>query len=330
MEINESNYEVHYLDYLEGNLADEQSVQLLAFLAQHPDLRIDESPLPALDPEATITLAENYKDQLKQVFFQSEEINDHTISQFLIAETEGLLSVSQQVELQFYLDQRPELLREQKLYTLAHLTPCTHTTYDHKHQLRKNSTRYFIPLFAAAASIVLVILLLPTTNQKNTIVKHISPVKTTQKNEIKKKIPSVNKDKYIQSPYPQQTTETREDTSETTKPSPAPILFQEIQLTALPSPEAEKSETVYLEEKQLKKEDSLLSQTSEITVAHVSNDYPIAREFSSMNNPIAPITNRISRAINREIDFRTAKPQNNQSGGLYVKIGKISFSQRQY
>jgi hypothetical protein len=50
--------------------------------------------------------------------------------------------------------------------------------------------------------------------------------------------------------------------------------------------------------------------------------------FQDMNNPIKPITNRLSDVVKQEVDFRMAKATEKTPGGFYLKIGKLEISHR--
>jgi hypothetical protein len=50
--------------------------------------------------------------------------------------------------------------------------------------------------------------------------------------------------------------------------------------------------------------------------------------FNEMENPIVPITNKLSNLIKTDVDFRTAKPTKKHSGGIYIKVGKFVFSRQ--
>ena len=44
--INIFNYEAYYLDYLEGNISEEDAAVLLDFLDKHPELKMEDEELP--------------------------------------------------------------------------------------------------------------------------------------------------------------------------------------------------------------------------------------------------------------------------------------------
>ena len=48
--------------------------------------------------------------------------------------------------------------------------------------------------------------------------------------------------------------------------------------------------------------------------------------FNQMQNPIIPITSKLSELVKKDVDFRTAKATSKHSGGFYIKIGKLVIS----
>jgi hypothetical protein len=59
------------------------------------------------------------------------------------------------------------------------------------------------------------------------------------------------------------------------------------------------------------------------------SDYAVLG-IQDMNNPIKPITNRIGDLVKQDVDFRTAKTTEKNSGGFYIKIGKFELSHKKH
>jgi hypothetical protein len=53
--ITRENYEIYYLDYLEGNLSDKKTDELLLFLEENTDLKVDETAMPTIYEEQEYT-----------------------------------------------------------------------------------------------------------------------------------------------------------------------------------------------------------------------------------------------------------------------------------
>lgn len=102
MKINKNNYEAFLLDYIEGNLSAELSVELMLFLENHPELEIDLNDFDIISSNENENITFNDKQKLKRKEFI---INDDVIESLIISlvngdlskeETDKLLKVIQQ------------------------------------------------------------------------------------------------------------------------------------------------------------------------------------------------------------------------------------------
>ncbi len=117
MEINLHNYEAFFLDYKEGNLDAAQEQELLAFLEQYPQLKVEldsyedpDSYREVLEPEIVF---EN-KPSLKKI-----ELSDEAI----IAYVEGVADHKTKVEVEKRAAENSAFRREVKLYENTVLVP---------------------------------------------------------------------------------------------------------------------------------------------------------------------------------------------------------------
>lgn len=123
MGIDRSNYEVYFLDYLDGSLAEELRPEFDAFLAANPDLAdeltqvkyaMEELDLPVTSaPEEVF----EFKSELKKVQGVSPEIEN-----LLLKELEGDLSTSDKSILDNALNSDPEVRREKQRLALTKLS----------------------------------------------------------------------------------------------------------------------------------------------------------------------------------------------------------------
>ena len=100
MQIDRSNYEIWFIDWLDGNLNRMQVDQLKLFLSENPDLREEFNDLTPVNI-VPYDISFPYKNQLKK------SASDIPISQFeylCVAFLENDLSVSQQTELKEIID----------------------------------------------------------------------------------------------------------------------------------------------------------------------------------------------------------------------------------
>ena len=91
------NYEAFYLDFLEGNLSEEDHALFLLFLEENPELKVVDEDLPALELEQPF-MDDTFKNSLKQPLL-SEKITNLNYEYFLISQAEGLLSEEKENEI---------------------------------------------------------------------------------------------------------------------------------------------------------------------------------------------------------------------------------------
>jgi hypothetical protein len=316
------NYEAFYLDFLEGNLNEEETALFLAFMEAHPELRLEDETIVTLD-DKFVALDQTVKDNLKQVSFNETAISFNTIEQFLIAQTEGLLSENKNAELNVFLAQHPLLLQDQRVYAHTKMNADLSIVYADKSSLKQARRVVLWPIlsFAAAASVAVFFFLENPVNQfaqtvgrsaKMGIKTRKTPVRIHHSNAVS----DTNRRPNNQSVF---TAEHLENQSRLGSKSAVlaanePIHLHVKQIKRLPIRETE-------------------NDIEEQTFAHVINASPVAAiasnyGFQDMKNPIKPITNRLSDVVKKEVDFRTAKATEKTPGGFYLKIGKLEISHK--
>lgn len=320
------NYEAFYLDYLEGNLSEEDAALLLDFFDHHPELRLEEEMLPSFETNLP-TLDQDFKAGLKQVDLVQDPITAENAETFIIAETEGLLSPDRSTELSDLLKDRKELQDLRKIYAAARLKPDLFIQYADKSGLKRKGTIVLWPYisFAVAASVAAFFFFIQPATElpigKNNV-------------EFAENDPT---DLYGQGKDPGKVTESPQSI-----PNNAGTSVYQVAAVNETSSGVNKTPRSYsvsnLEKKgaaplQL---DAIDLEIIENTVAqntyderHQHTDYAILG-INDMNNPIKPVTNRLSDAIKQEVDFRTAKTTEKNSGGFYLKIGKFELSHKKH
>ncbi len=177
--INIHNYEAYLLDYLENNLSDNQQIELLVFLENHPELNIDLNDLSNNTLVCDDSIVFEDKNKLKQI----------AIENLMIAEMEGVSSEKNQQELKLFLDEQPALQKDFDLYKKTVLIP-SKIIFSDKESLRKEKpTRLIYWWMSSAAAIILALFILKifsTSEINNTeqiveaVVKDSIPNKTTE------------------------------------------------------------------------------------------------------------------------------------------------------
>lgn len=181
MEINKTNYEIWFIDWLDGNLSDAQVEQLNRFLNGNPDLKEEFEEL-GRDSMHFVSAYDSfpYKEQLKK------SPSDITLSQFeylCVAYLENDLSVSQQTELIEIINLDTDKKRIFKLIQKTRISASA-ITYKHKSLMLKRTAAQKIirlSLIGLSAAAVLVFIIInyiliprntsdPISNQAQSIV----------------------------------------------------------------------------------------------------------------------------------------------------------------
>ena len=336
--INTANYEAFYLDYLEGNLGEAETVLLLAFLEEHPHLALEDEMLTYLPEEDFTGLDPQAKAQLKYPD-TTQRITADNIEVFLTASVEKQLSPEKTRELQAFLGANPLFLHDLDLYKKSVLQPDLSVRFPAKRSLKKGGR--IIPMylsFAAAASVALVF---GWVNYNSN-----SPEGTTTQvadgNKPQTVIKPVQKGtqpaSFVSSGTPVQMAKETGVTGIETVEKISDIK-EEINVVSVPFKEKEKESYTKLKPKKVH-DVSPRRLFREIDVPHLADVTPPDPDNPSVNfamvgvdqmkNPIKPITNRIGEVLKQEVDFRTSKAARKKSGGFYLKIGKFELSRKVY
>jgi hypothetical protein len=351
--INIFNYEEFYLDFLEGNLNTADSARFFAFLEANPQLRLENENLPILEKSA-IDLDTSFKLNLKQneayhIDFHSDTITPENQESFMIADAERILSPKKQLELDEYIGQNHALIHLRNMYASLHLKPDKKLVFKEKSSLKKKKTIPLWPFISIAASCAFLLLIWnPSSRLKSE--KNISKIEvndTIQQTKRSEKAIQKNKTKNQQKdslPSEEFKANYLKDNAEQNIPliSSDKKLFAQENVAVQKS--SQKFDEIYLlkliPSKEIRYQASDLAlvernnSVEQPTLSTLSNqdfsaDYAML-SFDEMNNPIRPITNKLSAVVNQEVDFRAAKATEKRSGGFYLKLGKIEISHRNF
>ena len=164
MMINRDNYESWFLDYLEGNLDQEQMEMVRRFKIEHPDLADEAeelSPILKADPVPVYP----GKHLLKK------EVYDDPVhfEQSAIAAMEGELSEEELPQFQNWLDKNPDRKKFMKEFEQCRLVPDKKITFPGKNRLKKKSIWMsgWTQAAAVAAIALLVLLTFLPESRKN-------------------------------------------------------------------------------------------------------------------------------------------------------------------
>nr|WP_321353796.1 hypothetical protein [uncultured Draconibacterium sp.] len=170
-EINRTNYEAYFIDYLEGNLDEGMIDSFIAFLKANPDLKKElelYEPI-SLEPEK---VAFSNKAELYKSNFDNEEAFDNAA----IALLEDDLSKKEKQEFETYLASHPEKKKQAALFEKTILTADESIVFANKKKLYKKATGKTILLWTSrvAAVLILGLVIFNLVNRNNTVEENTS------------------------------------------------------------------------------------------------------------------------------------------------------------
>ncbi len=157
--ININNYEEFFIDYLDGNLSEEEIFALEDFLVRYPDLREELEGLEnsSLSPE-NIFFPD--PENLKQIDL-SLPVNSENFDFFSIAALEGDLNEEQKTAFNEYLKDNPEKGKDHQIIANTYLDKDEKLIYNEKNNLKRSVfvvyKREFMSVAAIAAGIALLL-----------------------------------------------------------------------------------------------------------------------------------------------------------------------------
>jgi hypothetical protein len=323
--INIDNYESFYLDFLEGNLNENDIALLFAFLDSNPDLKIEDSELISINAHDSIQLDDLTKSLLKFPGLD-EVITTNNIEYFLIAAVENQLSDDKQGELQEFLAINTAFLVDLEYYKKSYLNADTAIIFNEKNKLKKG---IIIPMYArflaAAAGIALLFSLLNLNSSEST--PNVAIIKKKDEKTLPKtKLIAPSTSIQIARVGDQEAVDLIENGKQ--------------KLNENSSKESALSKTENIQALEFKSIEKLNSQSlmNDVAVTYIkpfsqpkleeNNESTFA--LVEMKNPIKPITNRIGEAINQQVDFKTSKAAKKKPGGFLLKVGKFEISRKVY
>ena len=302
------NYEIYYLDYLDGNLSEELSEALRLFLMHHPDLVIEETDV-RLNPEE-IDYAN--KAELK-VWDEDEVITLNNVELFTIAAEEKLLSTTKQIELSRFTQEHSALQNELSYYTLTKLQPNLNWVYTDKNKLKRKNTIALWPWFSAAAVVILLFSITSLFDTNNANVRYTKSnevdlfISSELEEEIQWKSNRVAEQKGSSFIEKQRVNDINRSAKGKVKQQKRkfPVAIEKL-------PVRQNTQKVSLP--------TVLVEPQEI-ILKLASGLPKTEPLNSMNNPIWAVTNLVGAVTNKDVDFRTAKETEENTGGFHIKFG---------
>jgi hypothetical protein len=135
--INRNNYEIYFLDYLEGNLSPELRKEMELFLIKNPDLKeeLDGLEDATLPDDKIVFEAKQVLKNLSLVFRPERFITD---DEYLIAKIEDDLTDQEENDFELYLKQNPQVQNDYSLFLLSKLEADQSLIFENKSLLYRN------------------------------------------------------------------------------------------------------------------------------------------------------------------------------------------------
>lgn len=200
MTITRDNYEPFFLDFLEGNLEEDQIDQFLDFLELNPDLKEELQLLENMTlPEEQVIFSGK-----ERLYKSSDDVKSVTESK-MIAYLEGDLDSNERKSFESWLAGHPELKKEYEFFSKTRLIPDPTVKYPEKRNLYRKSGNKIILTWVVRAAAVIVLLwginsLFQTENTKPLQNESQEVVSLTPKKESAKQVDSEKKNSKIEIP----------------------------------------------------------------------------------------------------------------------------------
>ncbi len=153
MKITRDNYEPFFMDFLDGNLEEDQINQFLDFLEQNPDLKSELQLVGKLKlPEEKIVFSG--KQELYKNDSEEQSLFDHEAVAYL----EGDLNSEERTAFEAYLAAHPEMQKEYNRFAKTRLAADSGITFPNKQRLyRKSGSVLFLNRVARAAAVLVLL-----------------------------------------------------------------------------------------------------------------------------------------------------------------------------
>jgi len=336
-QIDNSNYEAFYLDYLEGNLSGDALAAFEAFMAAHPEL--------ALEDEALVTLSATDEpfDAVEKLALKKtidlEDLSTETVSFFLIAREEQLLSPQQEAQLENWLTANAYYRNDARLFAMTKVQANTAEVFAGKAGLKRKQTRV-IPMWftgaAVAAGLALIITLaIPNGNGTTENDTPVASSDSTPGKTHKRGNNTVNPENRTYNPAitnGQEQSIAQQHKEDRSTNISTPVIFPVTHKTQ------GGTDVATLDKMELRNLNQANEEPLPIAVSvpatRPETPTPVASHdlawtpIEEMRNPIRPVTDKLSSTLNTPVDLRTAKATKKKQGGFYLKIGKLEISHR--
>ena len=329
------NYEAFYLDFLEGNLNEEDTALLMAFLEANPDLDVMSDELPTFVHD-DIRLDEATKLELKHDL-SDVKITADNCEHFFIAETEGQLSNEKVAELDAFTSEHGEFINDRNRYAAVIMQPDLSIVYPEKGQLKRRAAVVLWPYYSGvAAAVVIAFFMIWSAFQRTSI----STPSNEQRfaNENKSGTPSEQKDNFENSIETPQHADVGDNQSIKTSVDEDETSLDKKENTSRVNDRNNRDFKVNeMENRPIGPIASIDSKELEPVSPHIvtpkkveNTNEPILAQsyYTGMYNPIEPLTKFVGKKTNTEVDFKTTQKSEDKKRGFFLKIGNFEIDRK--
>ena len=345
--INLENYEAFFLDYAEGNLSDDQLIELKSFLDKNPQLKVE------LESFESIRLGEIPADSydLKRELIREESTGLARSDYLMIAQVEGEITNEEKEELATLVKENPALLENLAIYHKAVLKENHSLIFKGKQQLLQKEITVVWWRYASVAAAAILFLLFFNVNlsedvyEPRTFSWKESPVKTedvsftsivTEKLDSgKRKIP---KELKVEPTPKEEKLMAQTEGKKVERPSAPseevvqPMEIMAEQTTSLPD-SIDKKEMLYSETS--KNDGKLAALEQNRRLPENSEEYVPIKEvaFNKIKKDVLKgktfsetVMDELANLTNDKVNFETQKDDKGETQKFAINIGKFSFS----
>jgi hypothetical protein len=318
------NYEMFYLDYLEGRLGEEDIRMLMEFLKEHPECELEDPELP------TLSVDEDYvfkgKANLKQTD-DNEAITFANIEHFMISDGEGIISDDKRAELNRVIAGNPQLEEERKRYGAVYFVPDETSVYQNKGGLKRRKVIVLWPYisFAAAASVIAFVFLM---NGNGSEIGYFDSPEYAGYKEIE---------------VPVKLTPDTLDKNNGIFDEKNPVdIYQALIENSIDGPKRvqpkDEDDNIIplkpMDSRQIKVAFEPLKPISDgltpTPMVFENDNVPTTVPVIAMKNPIQPLTSFVTKKTNTTVDMGTRKKAEGKKGGFFFKVGKFEISKNKH
>lgn len=156
--INQHNYELFFIDFLDGNLSKSQITGLNKFLSENPKLKQELETFETIKLEPELIKFEQKDNLIKQTQSQFFEITQ--FEYLSVAETENEISKTEKAELEKEINKDSSKHKDLKLFKKTKLEADTNIIFINKKLLIRKITPFYIKISSYAAAAIVAMLLI--------------------------------------------------------------------------------------------------------------------------------------------------------------------------